>query len=103
MASPTNKEFVEYSNVSFSCISIGYPRPDVKWLKDGIVLRNSTSHIAIYDCERGNCESINCVVYSYLWILNATINDVGNYTCNATNFAGFNATTAQLTLGTYIM
>ena len=102
MISPTNKKFVKYHNILFACAAIGYPRPEIEWLKDDSVLINNTSNIAIHD-EQKNCESIKCTVYSYLWILNATMNDVGSYTCNATNFAGYDSSTAQLTLGNPIV
>ena len=102
MISPTNENLVEYHNISFTCTASGYPRPEIEWLKDDIVLTNNNSNIEIDNCERGNCESINCVMYSHLWVLNATINDLGSYTCNATNLAGSNLSTAQLTLGNYV-
>ena len=103
MISPTNENLVEYHNILFSCAAFGYPRPKIEWLKDDINLTNNNSNIEIDNCERGNCESTKCVMYSYLWVLNATINDLGSYTCNATNLAGYNSSTAQLTLGNVII
>lgn len=92
---PNNQKLVK-NNINFHCFAVGYPRPNITWLKNGIILTNSDSNM-INEHKVGDCESTMCGLLSTMWILSATIYDCGTYTCIATNFAGSDARSAQLT------
>ena len=64
--------------VMFSDV-IGYPSPWVAWIRNGQVLQNKTN-------------GKNYILYGR----HATIEDAGNYTCMAGNFAGVTSFTYQL-------
>ena len=102
--SPQNQDFVRYSNVSFMCTAIGYPRPVISWLNNHIALTNISNGVTslkllIINSYLGNCITTKCGLKSTIWILNSTLDDVGTYTCRASNIAGNVTKTAQLTIG----
>ena len=100
---PQNQEIVRYNNVSFVCIAIGYPRPVIEWLKNDTVLTNISTKVShtkllIINYDLGDCLTTECGLNSTLWIFNATVDDMGNYTCSGSNIAGTDRRTAQLVM-----
>lgn len=62
-------------STSLQCPATGTPIPTIEWYKDGRLL--------VYSSRRqteNNGRQLN--------IINATVEDTGNYTCTATNTAG---------------
>ena len=102
--SPQNQNFIKLNNVSFICTAIGYPRPVIEWLKNDTVLSNvsngmTQTKLLILSSELGDCIITGCGLNSTLWIFNTTVDDMGKYTCSASNIAGNDTATAQLTTG----
>ena len=106
---PKSQTFVEFSNVSYICTAFGYPRPVIEWLKDDTILKNSSSGVGavaetnykllIINSYLEDCVLSECGLKSTLWIFKTTADDVGKYTCNASNIAGYITRTAQLSIG----
>ncbi|XP_078604169.1 hemicentin-1-like isoform X2 [Branchiostoma floridae x Branchiostoma japonicum] len=67
--------FVTKDNVTIVCTAKGYPKPGIMWLHNGQLLLPS-SHYQI----SGDGSSLT--------VINARVEDAGNYTCLATNSAG---------------
>ena len=73
----------EGKNTVLTCLVSGIPTPDITWLKDGTVL-STNDHIVI---------SLISSNESQLVILEATFDDAGSYTCNASSIGGTAAMT----------
>ncbi|KAI8479035.1 Hemicentin-1, partial [Branchiostoma belcheri] len=67
--------FVAKDNVTIVCTAKGYPKPGIMWLHNGQLLLPS-AHYQISPDGSG------------LTVINARVEDAGNYTCLATNSAG---------------
>ena len=68
-----------------------------------MLLRNTSSRaeyfkLLIINSELGDCVTTKCALNSTLWIFNTTMDDVGKYTCNASNIAGNSTTSVQLSV-----
>ncbi|XP_046551046.1 phosphatidylinositol phosphatase PTPRQ-like [Haliotis rubra] len=82
---PTLTSVETGSNTSFICEASGNPIPIIKWHKNNIPLQENnkfviTQIVTVYG-KRGGRES-------RLWILNATVSDMGKYVCSAENRFG---------------
>ena len=73
----------ENKNIVLTCLVSGIPTPDITWLKDGTVL--STNDGIVISLKSSN--------ESQLLILEATLEDAGGYTCNASSIIGTAAMT----------
>ena len=91
------------TETSFTCTAVGYPRPNIDWIKNNTTLKNQSSPGAIKFVDPpvhlGNCLISECGIRSTLIIQNVTANDVGVYTCNASNSIGNTIRSAKLTIG----
>ena len=59
LLSPANQNFDEFSNIGLLCAAVGYPRPNITWLKDGKALDNYTRGkmaLRILNTEVGDCK-----------------------------------------------
>ena len=69
------------ATVNIYCPVIGYPTPDVTWLKDDDILEPNEDKVIIND-HKGE------LTLSHLQILDAQEGDIGHYMCNAENSLG---------------
>ena len=100
--SPPN-DHTTYSsqNVYFLCNANGNPRVVIQWAINGTILSgNDQAKYLITNSTTGNC-SINdppekCETFSKLEIFNVEPTDNGEYTCKATNKAGYLEGSANL-------
>ena len=97
---PPLTQMVEAStNISFICVANAKPPATIKWMKNEIVLSNTTT-IIISSTTMGSCTITDppdqCVTSSTLRIFDTQPSDSGVYTCNATNEAGYVEKTATL-------
>jgi len=72
------------ASVVLTCEGHAAPTPDITWMRDGVVLTN-TSNINIVT----SVASYQHNVVSTLTVVVFTILEEGNYTCTITNTAGF--------------
>ncbi|XP_048256015.1 titin-like isoform X5 [Haliotis rufescens] len=82
---PTLTSVETGSNTSFICEASGNPIPIIKWHKNNIPLQETnkfviTQIVTVYGTRAGR--------ESRLWILNATVSDMGKYVCSAENRFG---------------
>ena len=92
------------TETSFTCTAVGYVRPKVEWFKNYNILNNQTLGATkfrrfIYTTKIGDCSTSECGVISTVMISNVTSDDVGIYTCNASNPVGYAIESAQLKIG----
>ena len=77
---------VEHDSVNFVCKVFGVPEPDIIWYRDNVELQLGPRHSLDYD-EDGVCT---------LLIRDIKMEDIGDYTCKATNDGGMAMTAAPL-------
>ena len=65
---------IRFFPVNFDCLVLGDPKPNLQWLKDGIVIKNSTK--------------FNILKNGTLQILAPQRSDEGSYTCIGRNHFG---------------
>ena len=65
-----------------NCQAIGDPEPSIDWLRNEILLVNSTKYAIL---QNGS-----------LWIRDIEDSDAGNYSCQAMNIAGMQLATTNL-------
>ena len=104
---PKNQTIVASSDTLFTCAATGYPCPDIRWIQNNSFVENQLIGTAKYKkfihvTEIEIFLSPMCAVKSTLVISNVTVDDVGNYTCSASNIVGNAITTAQLAIGNFI-
>ena len=80
----------EGQTITLSCVSTGYPPPDVIWQRNGIAL--STTNSSMMSANMGNVTEVTA---------NVTLTDVNkgytdNYTCSATNLLATDITIITL-------
>ena len=81
---------VEEQNVVITCFVTAFPRPEIFWEKEDLILRNLTQTVEISSVE----------FISYLILDSVTLYSNGNYTCHASNLFGTgNATTELIVSG----
>lgn len=85
----TDRTIFETQNTQFEVNATGLPRPDVKWMKDGKILRTGervriTTSGELYEMD----------------LSKATLEDEGVYTCVLTNKLGEEIVEGYLTVGT---
>ena len=73
--------------VRFEAICTGAPVPDITWLKDKVEYKPEGRHVPEFNPETGLCT---------LTINNAAPEDVGVYSCRASNVAGRATCTANV-------
>ena len=104
---PKDQKVDSSAETSFTCTAVGYPHPNIDWIKNNnTFLKNQSSlgtlkyKIFIYPpFPLGDCSISECGVRSTLVIQNVSADDVGIYTCNATNSIGTAIASAKLTIG----
>jgi len=70
------------SNITLTCISSGSPPDTFTWMKDGVIIAQSTSITAMTYTNTSAVFSTNYAMN------NVSISDNGVYTCNVTNPIG---------------
>ncbi|XP_029169996.1 neogenin isoform X5 [Nylanderia fulva] len=75
IAQPLQQTAIEGSDVTLECAAIGYPKPTILWLKDGVALDLTPSFDSRY----------RKVAASSLMITNVRESDHGSYQCRAEN------------------
>ena len=94
------------TNVTFTCVANANPRAVIQWSFNGNMLRNISdtdgSRYYITNETEGNClvtdHPSQCETSSTLEIVNTELADSGIYTCNASNAAGADTVSANLTV-----
>ena len=88
------------NTATFNCTAIAKPRAIIQWIRNGMVLRDTTPRITITNCTQGDCNYTSppshCVLTSMLEIVNTVPDDGGEYICNASNPAGSNTEMVSL-------
>ena len=84
---------VQPQSVTFFCNATARPRPEVTWWRMGNQLMAQTNTIAISSDDFGERE-----IVSNLTIVMADPSDADGYVCQATNAAGQDNATAELTV-----
>ncbi|XP_072331662.1 myosin light chain kinase, smooth muscle-like isoform X2 [Scyliorhinus torazame] len=74
---PQNQAVAEGEEVKFTCKIAGSPKPEVKWAKNGVSLK-----------EKGGVEMYEKDGIQYLGLRNVNMADNGSYSCTATNRRG---------------
>ncbi|GCB72395.1 hypothetical protein scyTo_0006284 [Scyliorhinus torazame] len=74
---PQNQAVAEGEEVKFTCKIAGSPKPEVKWAKNGVSLK-----------EKGGVEMYEKDGIQYLGLRNVNMADNGSYSCIATNRRG---------------
>ena len=94
------------TNVTFTCVANAHPQAVIQWRFNGNVLRNTSdsdgSRYYKTNETKGNCVVTDppnlCEISSTLEIVNTQLADSGIYTCNASNAAGADTVSANLTV-----
>ena len=87
---------------TFHCNATAKPIATFGWLKDGSLFNSIVRPLVIitYSTDGSNCSDSDppqqCVSSSTVVMLDAVSNDVGNYTCVATNEYGNNSKSFDL-------
>lgn len=79
---PKDVHILSNANASFFCVGMGYPNPSLTWVKDSKPIQQSTRIFSTDD--------------NALWVLSATVDDVGMYTCVYKNKYGEVSESASL-------
>ncbi|KAF0763529.1 leucine-rich repeats and immunoglobulin-like domains protein 3 [Aphis craccivora] len=74
----SNKQVRVGEEVVLECLSYGYPKPKIKWIKDGVSLTLSNRHFFTAENQ-------------LLVIMEANTDDSGTYQCEVTNSLGVNS------------
>ena len=74
-----------------TCVAEGRPPPSVTWLQESTEVEQSEGVVSVVTVQRGERQSV-----SNLTIESALPRDAANYTCNATNIAGSDTSSATL-------
>ncbi|XP_077997324.1 muscle M-line assembly protein unc-89-like [Glandiceps talaboti] len=77
----------EGTSVKFECIVSGSPQPDVFWYYDGKLISPESEQFSMYYDENGKCT---------LQVEYVTVNQDGEYTCEAVNTSGKSVCYAEL-------
>ena len=103
---PMSQVSTATANVTFTCVANANPQAIIQWSFNGSVLRNTSdidgSRYYITNEIEGNCSVTDppsqCETSSTLEIVNTQLADSGEYTCNASNAAGADTISANLTV-----
>ena len=103
---PKDQTIMTLSDTLFTCAATGYPCPNIRWIQNNSIVENQDIGTAKYKkfihvTNIENYLSPMCAVKSTLVISNIIVDDVGNYTCSASNIVGNAITTAQLAIGNF--
>lgn len=79
------------SNVTYSCLIGGDPRPEIVWILNGKILDNENAVVDVKEIE-------NNQIWSNATIVNVTSLDAGVYTCTARNIVGYASQNVSLIL-----
>ena len=90
---PENLTVVQPHSATFLCNATARPRPEITWWRMGSQLMEQPGVIEISTSTFGERE-----IVSNLTIIMADPSDAGGYACNATNAAGQDTATAELTV-----
>ena len=90
---PENLTVVQPQSATFLCSATAQPRPQITWWRMGNQLMAQTITIEISSRIFGEREMV-----SNLTIIMADPSDAGGYVCQATNAAGQDTATAELTV-----
>ena len=94
---PSNTELNSGDTYVFQCEAEGRPLPTILWKRNGVLLLNTTN---IYITEEAVDDFTRV---STLTLVNATLEDIGAYECNASNDVGDNSGVFNVTVfGMYI-
>ena len=94
------------TNIIFTCVANAKPGAVIKWSFNGNMLRNMSDtdgsrHYVANERERNCVVTVPpslCETFSTLEIINTELADSGIYTCNASNAAGADTASANLTV-----
>lgn len=92
MTRPSDVDLNAGDTHKFTCVVRGRPLPDIVWEKNGVTLSNSTSVIISRYIEDES--TLVCT----LTLVNATLEHIGVYECNAANRVGSNSATFNVTV-----
>ena len=87
---------VQPNTATFTCSASGLPQPAISWLRLVNGQQLTISHSSKYSIVTAPVGTQNMT--STLTVSNTAIDDAVSYTCNATNQAGFVASTGSLTV-----
>ena len=90
---PENLTVVQPQSATFLCNATAQPRPQITWWRMGNQLMTQANTIEVSSDNFGERE-----IVSNLTVVMADPSDAGGYVCLATNAAGQDNTTAQLTV-----
>ena len=79
---PVSQTNYTAGSLSFFCVVVGLPVPDIVWLKDGQEFLESENAVIAYTRAANNVSGEGMSVVS---ITNLTLSDVGSYQCMANN------------------
>ena len=83
---------VDGYNITLSCTSSGSPPDTFAWMKDGILVTQSSDITTVMHTSSSAVFSINYTISNF------NISDKGTYTCVVTNPIGSNSTTITVNL-----
>lgn len=86
VASPDDSVAYRGGTVTMSCIAIGTPLPQINWMRNGETLSDATDSVSISN-RMVTQEGLDFAV-SLLTVCSVDYDDVGMYSCEATNSAG---------------
>ncbi|XP_065918563.1 hemicentin-1-like isoform X2 [Dysidea avara] len=95
-----NQTIISPNTATFNCTATAKPRAIIQWIRNGMILRDTTPRITMTNFTQGDCNITSppsdCVIISILGIINIVPDDDGEYTCNASNSAGNDAEIVSL-------
>ena len=91
--SPVDDVVLSPETAIFYCEASGVLAPNITWRMNGETLESDSENITVLSGSTGDT-----ITNSTLQVLNTLPNDTGTYTCVATNAAGSDIASAELTV-----
>lgn len=88
---PNDTNVLEGANAVLVCSATSEPTHTVQWLKDGVQLSLTEKYSLSSNSGTDEREVVSTLV-----VINATMYDTGNYTCQVSNIHGSQSATAHL-------
>lgn len=88
-------ETIVYENITLMCTSLGYPRPEIVWLKneEKLMFDNNSSSVQVNDYELNDITSVSSLIWTHI-----ESTEEGVYSCTATNNIGTTVEYVELTV-----